>query len=131
MNEIEKLYSEQNLEFSIQGNLQLFGNRKLIRIVLYNLLDNAIKFSKNKPIVKIEVGSIQKEGKNIFFVKDNGVGFHSESERIIFRPFQKLEPSEGIGMGLTIVNHIIEKHNGKVWAESEIGVGSTFYFFIE
>lgn len=129
MNDINRLYSNPNMELSFQSNLTLKGNPKLIRIALFNLLENAVKFSRNSSSTKIEIASINKDGNNVLFIRDNGMGFSEENEKNIFRPFYKLEPSEGLGMGLTIVNHIFEKHNGKVWAKSQIGIGSTFYFY--
>ncbi len=103
----------------------------LIKQVFTNLLSNAIKFSlvKKKPV--IEVGSFVEGGKVIYFVKDNGIGFNMDYSEKLFKIFQKLhrnEKFEGTGVGLSIVERIISRHGGKIWAESEEDKGTTFYF---
>jgi len=106
----------------------------LIAQVFANLLSNAVKYSAQteKPIV--EVGSEQKEGDVIYYIKDNGVGFDMRYYDKLFGVFQRLhsaEEFEGTGVGLALVKRIIGKHDGKVWAESEIGKGATFYFLLK
>ena len=99
-----------------------------------NLLDNAIKFTKHRQYAKIEVGSFNKDGKLIIFIRDNGAGFNMQNSDKLFEPFQRFHSDdefEGTGIGLAIVSRIIERHNGKIWAESEEGKGSTFYFILE
>jgi signal transduction histidine kinase len=104
----------------------------LMHQVLYNLVANAIKYSskKEKPVIRIGCYSDKKEG-NIFFVKDNGVGFDMSYYDKLFGVFQRLhsvEDFEGTGIGLAIVHRIVAKHGGKIWAESKAGEGAVFYF---
>ncbi len=105
----------------------------MIKLVLQNLLDNAWKFTSKLSKAKIEFGSQDHEGQTVFFVKDNGAGFNMEYSDKLFVPFQRLhqiEDFEGSGIGLATVQRIINRHGGKVWAESTVNEGSTFYFTI-
>ncbi len=102
----------------------------LIRQVLSNLLGNAIKFSRETEQPKIEVGFVPGTP-TVYFVRDNGVGFDMERAGKLFQPFQRLEPAarfEGSGIGLAIVQRVIARHGGRVWAEARPGEGATFYF---
>jgi PAS domain S-box-containing protein len=103
-----------------------------LRIVLRNLVANALKFCE-KPIPRIEVGAILTPEGTTIFVKDNGIGIeeaHFEKIFLIFQRLHKKDEYEGVGAGLTIVKKIIESHGGKIWIESTVGQGSTFYFTI-
>ncbi len=103
-----------------------------LRIVLRNLVANALKFCE-KPIPRIEVGAILTPEGTTIFVKDNGIGIeeaHFEKIFLIFQRLHKKDEYEGVGAGLTIVKKIIESHGGKIWVESTVGQGSTFYFTI-
>jgi light-regulated signal transduction histidine kinase (bacteriophytochrome) len=104
-----------------------------VKLAVQNLLDNAWKFTSKVTDAKIEFGSIEKDGETAFYVKDNGAGFSMDYSDKLFVPFQRLHPSEefeGSGIGLATVQRIISRHGGRVWAESEVGEGSTFYFTI-
>jgi light-regulated signal transduction histidine kinase (bacteriophytochrome) len=103
----------------------------MVRQVLFNLLSNAIKFSKSKENRVIEIGSLAGETQHTYYVRDNGVGFNMEHAGKLFGVFERLHTSkefEGTGIGLAIVQRIIHRQGGKVWAEGEIGKGATFYF---
>ena len=106
------------------------GDRQRLTEVLQNLIDNAAKYMDNKTYPLIEIGQQGEElGKPIFYVKDNGIGIEPEFHERIFGLFNKLNPkSVGTGIGLTLVQRIIEVHGGRIWVESEAGKGSTFYF---
>jgi light-regulated signal transduction histidine kinase (bacteriophytochrome) len=103
----------------------------LIYQVLFHLISNAIKYSANKTNSVIEISSEENGGEVTFSVKDNGAGFDMKYADKLFTIFQRLhsqEEFEGIGLGLAIVQRIINKHGGKTWAEAKINEGATFYF---
>jgi signal transduction histidine kinase len=120
----------RQVEISVKNGITTKGDKKLLHIVLENLIGNAWKYSKKRQIAKIEFGELQKDNKHIFFIKDNGAGFNMEYENKLFGVFQRLHNSEyeGTGIGLATVKRIIERHGGKVWANAKENIGATFYF---
>jgi signal transduction histidine kinase len=107
------------------------GDRQRILEVLQNLIENAIKFSGTVKRPQIEIGYINIENRPTFFVRDNGPGIDDAYHQKIFGLFDKLEPnSEGTGIGLAIVKRIIELHHGRIWVESSLGHGATFFFTV-
>jgi light-regulated signal transduction histidine kinase (bacteriophytochrome) len=107
------------------------GDRALVRTALFNLLQNAWKFTHGRSSPRVELGSENGGGGRHYFVKDNGVGFDPELADKIFRPFQRLHHDDefsGTGIGAAIVARVVERHGGRVWADGKLGEGATFHF---
>ena len=123
---------EAGAEFVVQEPLPtVCADRGRIYQVFVNLIDNAVKFRSAERALRIEVGCQQESGFFRFHVADNGIGIAPEYHEQIFTPFRKIHPEiEGVGIGLALVKKIVEHHGGRVWVESELGKGSTFYFTI-
>jgi len=128
---VKTLNGDTKFEMHISPLPAAQGDPVLIRQVLANLLGNAVKFSRNNPAPRIEVGSFQKDGEQVYWVKDQGAGFDMKYSDKLFRVFERLvseKEFEGTGVGLAIAQRIIQRHGGRIWAEGKIREGSTFYF---
>ncbi len=116
---------------TVQNLPEAFGDANLLKQVWINLISNALKYSSKEDNVQINIGAFQKESETSYFIKDNGVGFNMTYSNKLFGVFQRLHglnEFEGTGVGLAIVQRIINRHGGRVWAEGEVGNGATFYF---
>jgi light-regulated signal transduction histidine kinase (bacteriophytochrome) len=121
----------REVDIVIQEGLSAMGDERLLRIAMDNLLGNAWKFSRNNPRALIEIGCERESGTDIFFVRDNGAGFDMRFYEKLFGVFQRLHTErefEGTGIGLVIVQRIVQRHGGSIWATGEVSVGATFYF---
>ena len=125
------LKNNSNLKISIEKDVYCYGDTGLVKIVIENLISNSVKFSSNKKKPRIEFGTIRENSDVVCFIKDNGIGFNMRYADKLFSPFQRLHSQnefEGVGIGLATIQRIINKHNGKIWAEGKINEGATFYF---
>jgi signal transduction histidine kinase len=121
----------RNVEFESNGALPANGDERLLRIALTNLLANAWKFTRSRDPAHVTFGGETRDGEEVFFVKDDGVGFDMRYAQKLFGAFQRLHnlsEFEGSGIGLATVQRIVHRHGGRVWAESELNKGTTFYF---
>jgi PAS domain S-box-containing protein len=121
----------RNIEWNIAALPTLNGDHALLRLVWYNLINNAIKFTKQKNPASKAIGYREEKNEFIFFINDNGAGFDMRYAHKLFGVFQRLHSKQefdGTGIGLANVRRIILKHGGKTWAESQPGMGATFYF---
>lgn len=122
-----------SLELIVEPALVVLADPDLLRLVLTNLIDNALKFSTGAQRL-LELGSVVNETGLVFFVRDQGMGFNQENATEIFRPLHRLNQDKdvrGYGLGLATVQRIIERHGGRVWAESRPGSGAAFFFSLD
>jgi two-component system sensor histidine kinase/response regulator len=125
------LEKERQVEIVLEQNLLLDADLTLCTALLQNLIGNAWKYTSKTAGPKIEFGMTDYKNKRVFYLRDNGVGFNQNCYYKLFEPFQRLHDQKeypGIGIGLATVKKIVERHNGEIWAESEILQGTTFYF---
>ncbi len=135
----QSVYDSVTVDVTAQPRLCLHamptvsGDIAMLRQVYVNLLGNAVKFSSHETEPTIEVGCTTRGGNTVYYVRDNGVGFDEKYSNKLFAVFQRLHSEEefqGTGVGLALVQRIVHRHAGKVWAESKLGEGATFYFTI-
>jgi PAS domain S-box-containing protein len=133
--ELQSQEPQRHVRFAIQQPVQAPADRRLIRTVLQNLLDNAWKFTSGRDDASIEFGTAPNgDAALCYFVRDNGAGFDTDYAGKLFQPFQRLHAARdfpGTGTGLATVRQIVELHGGHVWAEGAVGAGATFYFTLD
>jgi PAS domain S-box-containing protein len=130
---IEQTQDKKILHWNIESLPHVAADQNMLRQVWVNLLSNAVKYSRNNPEPRIHVGFVAEESHILFSVQDNGVGFDEKHADKLFKVFQRLHSDdqfEGTGVGLAIVERIITRHGGRVWAHSKKGEGASFYFTI-
>src|SRR5882724_11256622 len=131
LEELRNGQGDRHVEVNVGDLTDCTGDSSLLKQVFVNLLSNAFKFTRHKEKATIEVGRQQLEGENIYFVRDNGAGFDMQYAKKLFGVFQRLHHAdefEGTGVGLSIVQRIINRHGGRIWAESAPDRGATFFF---
>jgi light-regulated signal transduction histidine kinase (bacteriophytochrome) len=131
VNELKGQHSQRHLRFTLKPLPRVHGDRGLIRQVLVNLLDNSIKFTKHREEAKIELGSYPEGEETVHYVKDNGTGFNTKYADQLFGVFKSVHSRDkygGTGVGLAIVQRIINRHDVQIWAEGKLDEGATFYF---
>ncbi len=129
--ELRRKETSRSVDFEIETGLVVKGDRRLLTVMMENLLSNAWKFTGRRTGARIEFGVAEQEGKRVYFVRDNGAGFNMAYVNKLFVPFQRLHtPAEfpGTGIGLATVQRVIRRHGGRVWAEGAVEKGATFYF---
>lgn len=122
---------DRDVDFTVADGLTARADEALLRVVFYDLLGNAWKFTAGRRPARIEVGALRQDGAVAFFVRDDGAGFDPRYADKLFLPFERLHDDaefKGTGIGLATVRRIVERHGGRVWAEGEVGAGATFYF---
>ncbi len=128
--ELKQSQQDRDIQLEIEPLPQVYGDRTLLKQVISNLLSNSFKFTTRKTAV-IQVGFQVEKNEYIYYIKDNGVGFNMKYSGKLFGMFQRLHGQnefEGTGVGISIVQRIIRRHGGDVWAEGKVDEGATFYF---
>lgn len=129
--ELQKDDTERQVSFEIAESMPVYADAELMHILLFDLLENAWKYTSKKPAAHIQFDMQTQEESTVYFVKDDGAGFDPQKVTHMFQPFQRFHPAtdfKGSGIGLSVVARIIDRHCGKVWAEGKVNEGATFYF---
>ncbi|OGU16662.1 MAG: hypothetical protein A2076_18220 [Geobacteraceae bacterium GWC2_53_11] len=119
--------------FNIEEGVMVYGDTNLLRILLENLIGNACKYTSKQDKAIIEFGIMEIKGEQVYFIRDNGIGFDNAHADKLFVPFQRLPGAEefkGHGIGMSTVARIIKRHGGKIWGKGEPDKGATFYFTV-
>jgi len=134
VDDLKRSAAERHVEVEIAPNMVVNGDPTLLRLVLENLLGNAWKYSARNPQAKLRFDCVQRDGRQVFRVSDNGAGFDMRNADRLFGVFQRLHSANdfsGTGVGLASVKRIVRRHGGDVWAESEPGRGARFHFTLQ
>ncbi len=118
-------------ELVVAPGLLVDADPHLFRAALEHLLGNSWKFTSQREVTRIEVGTLEQNGERVYFIRDNGVGFNPAYANKLFMPFQRLHSQSefpGTGVGLALVQRILRRHGGRIWAEGAVDGGATFYF---
>jgi PAS domain S-box-containing protein len=127
-------HQERQIEIRVGELPACRGDRALLKQVWVNLLSNALKYTRNREAAVIDLGAARENGETVYFVRDNGTGFDMQYADQLFGVFKRLhraEDFEGTGVGLAIVQRVVHRHGGRVWAEAQMDRGATFYFTLE
>jgi len=133
LEQIISSYPTPETHFEIQPGITVHADERMLTIMLENLLGNALKFTRSTPQPKIWIGTENNNEGQVIFIRDNGAGFDMQYAAKLFQPFERLHDRaefEGNGIGLAIVKRIVNRHGGRIWAESQPTKGATFYFVL-
>ena len=133
INDMTRTIYQGNYNIKVQDGITVYADKNMMRVVLNNLLGNALKYSQKSVSPEITFGITEMNDKQVLFVRDNGAGFDMDKADMLFRPFVRLHKDsdfQGTGVGLSTVKRIIERHGGVIWFESALGQGAIFYFTI-
>lgn len=129
--ELEPVLADRKVHWTLHPLPTVRGDRSMIKLAFFHLLNNAIKYTRQKAVAQIEIGYVgQEDDRAILYLRDNGTGFDMKYVHKIFGVFERLHPAEeyeGTGMGLALVQRIVQRHSGRIWAESHIGQGTTLF----
>jgi PAS domain S-box-containing protein len=131
LQELKHQATGRHVQFEVESNIHIQADPRLVHMAIENLLRNAWKFTSKRDITRIAFGRIILDGKSAFFIRDNGAGFDKKFAEKIFEPFKRVHAQKefaGTGVGLSIVQRVISRHGGSVWAESDVNKGAVFYF---
>ena len=134
LREAQQQAAGRSVKVSVGDLPPVWGDAALLKQVFMNLIDNAFKYTQLRDAAAVEIGSQKIAGEQVFLVRDNGVGFDMQYADKLFDVFQRLHRAEdfaGTGVGLAIVQRIVQRHGGRVWAEAAVDQGATFYFTTE
>jgi PAS domain S-box-containing protein len=129
--DLEPELQNRTVRWQIGTLPNVVGDMSMLKQVWQNLLGNAVKYTRNRPVARVQIDTVYDEQEFIFFVRDNGVGFDPQYAGKLFGVFERLHGPrefEGTGIGLANVRRIIQRHGGRVWAESAVDAGASFYF---
>ncbi|NPE08126.1 MAG: PAS domain S-box protein [Asgard group archaeon] len=131
ISEFQENEPDRKVKVKVEDNVKVLGDSTLIRTIMENLLGNAWKFTSKKQKARIDFGRKIINNEEVYYIQDDGVGFDAAYADKLFAVFQRLHTYtefKGTGIGLAIVQRIVNRHGGRIWAESEVGKGATFYF---
>jgi light-regulated signal transduction histidine kinase (bacteriophytochrome) len=134
LQELTPHFQERQIDLRIDDLPPCQGDPTLLHQVWVNLLSNALKYTRKRERALVQIGCARQDGETIYFVRDNGAGFDMQYADKLFGVFQRLHAVgefEGTGVGLAIVQRVIHRHGGRVWAEAEVDRGATFYFSLD
>jgi PAS domain S-box-containing protein len=132
--DMEQAETHRHIRFSLSTLPGALADSRSLKQVWINLLSNALKYTRDKAIAIIEIGAYEHNGETIYYIKDNGAGFDMSYYDKLFGVFQRLHSQdqfEGTGVGLSIAQRVLQRHGGRIWAESEPGRGATFFFVLQ
>jgi light-regulated signal transduction histidine kinase (bacteriophytochrome) len=131
--EVRNAYPDRTVDVTIDTLPPARGDAAMLRQALYNLVDNAFKFTRHQASARVAIGHHVREGDTVYYVRDNGAGFDMRYVNKVFGVFQRLHRAEefpGTGVGLALAQRIVLRHGGRIWADAAVGEGATFSFIL-